>query len=55
MINASSLSLMKRTAIIVNVARGKVVNTRDVMDALDAGRLGGYAADVYENEVRAAG
>jgi len=37
-------------ALLINVGRGSVVAERAVADALTAGRLGGYAADVFELE-----
>lgn len=50
LINASSLAKMKEGAIIINCARGEIVNSADVAAALQSGRLGGYAADVLEVE-----
>ncbi|QDK77499.1 2-hydroxyacid dehydrogenase [Spirosoma sp. KCTC 42546] len=50
LINDHTLSLIKPTAILVNTGRGRLVDTVAVLDALDAGQLGGYAADVYEKE-----
>lgn len=50
MIRRETLALMKRGALLVNTCRGPVVDERAVAEALDAGRLGGYAADVYEVE-----
>jgi lactate dehydrogenase-like 2-hydroxyacid dehydrogenase len=41
---------MKRTALLINQARGKVVNEEALVQALKAGNIGGYATDVYENE-----
>jgi phosphonate dehydrogenase len=49
-INRETLSRMKRTCILVNPARGSVVDEEAVADALGAGHLGGYAADVFEME-----
>jgi D-lactate dehydrogenase len=49
-INDQTLSLVKPTAILVNTGRGRLVDTTAVLNALDAGQLGGYAADVYEKE-----
>ena len=41
---------MKKTALLVNQARGKVVNETDLVQALKQGWIGGYATDVYEQE-----
>ena len=35
---------------IVNIARGAIVKTKDILEALNEGRLAGYATDVYEKE-----
>jgi D-3-phosphoglycerate dehydrogenase len=50
MVNRDSLALMRPDAILVNACRGPVVVERDVAGALDAGKLWGYAADVFEEE-----
>lgn len=50
LINASRLALMKPTAVIVNTARGGLVDEGAVAAALQAEKLGGYCADVYHNE-----
>ncbi|MPZ34465.1 MAG: hydroxyacid dehydrogenase [Rhodospirillales bacterium] len=49
-INEKALSLMKEGAYLVNPCRGSVVNEAAVLTALNNGRLGGYAADVFELE-----
>jgi phosphonate dehydrogenase len=50
MIGADAIARMKRCALLVNVGRGSVVSEAAVADALEAGMLGGYAADVFEFE-----
>ena len=41
---------MKKGAIIINTARGGLVNEEDVAAACKSGQLGGYAADVLDLE-----
>jgi len=56
MIDASALGRMRRDAILVNAARGGILDEAALADALKAGRLGGAALDVFEREpVDAAG
>jgi len=50
MINRDTIALMKPKALLVNTARGALVNEQDVADACRSGRLWGYAADVLETE-----
>ena len=50
LIDAELIGLMRPGAFVVNVGRGSVVDEEAVADALDAGRLGGYAADVFAME-----
>lgn len=49
-INSDTLALMKRSAFLVNVARGKHVVSLDLADALDAGVIAGAAIDVTDPE-----
>ncbi|MGL5721181.1 MAG: NAD(P)-dependent oxidoreductase [Brevinema sp.] len=50
LIGSKTIPLMKTGAFLVNAARGALVDTSAVLDALDSGKLSAYAADVYENE-----
>ncbi len=50
MINRDALARMRPDAILINAARGPVVVEAAVAEALDAGRLWGYGADVFEDE-----
>lgn len=49
-IDAARLASMKASAFIINIGRGSLVDERAVADALAAGRLAGYGADVFEME-----
>lgn len=50
LICAASLKKLKPGALIVNCARGEVVNSADVASALKSGQLRGYATDVLDLE-----
>ena len=50
LIGTERLALMKTGAILVNVARGEIVDETAVADALDRGHLRGVAMDVYVGE-----
>jgi len=50
MIDAEALSKMKKGVILLNGARGAVVDTPALVDALDSGHLGGVGIDVYDEE-----
>ncbi|MBO6607475.1 2-hydroxyacid dehydrogenase [Psychroserpens sp.] len=50
LINEDLLFLMKKDVIIINTARGAVVNTEHLLEALKSKRIGAYGADVFENE-----
>lgn len=49
-IDKDALKKMKKTAILVNVARGPVVNNQDLYDALVAGEIQAAGLDVLEKE-----
>jgi len=50
MIHAGRLARMKRDAVLINTARGGLVDAAALADALRAGRLGGAAIDVLSQE-----
>ncbi|KPM48282.1 2-hydroxyacid dehydrogenase [Jiulongibacter sediminis] len=50
LINEKTLSLMKKTALIINTARGPIIDEKAVYEALVNQKLGGFAADVTNPE-----
>ena len=50
MINAAKIAEMRDGVIVLNCARGELVNTNDIADALKSGKVGGYGADVLDAE-----
>ena len=50
LVRADRLQLARPGLVIVNTSRAELVNLRDVIAALDAGALGGYATDVLDEE-----
>ncbi len=54
MINQKNIGLMKKTAILINTARGGLVNEKDLADALNTERIAGAGLDVVTVEPMAA-
>ena len=50
LIDAAALARMKKGAVLVNTARGRLVDDAAVLAALKDGRLAGYGVDAYETE-----
>ena len=50
LINEDRLSIMKKTAILVNEARGAVVDEKAVADAIEKGTIAAFGCDVYSAE-----
>ena len=50
MINSKLLNKMKKTSFLINTSRGKVVNQKDLLKALQLKKIQGAALDVFEEE-----
>ncbi len=50
LISARSFPKMKKGVLILNCARGEIVNTADMVAALQSGQVGGYGTDVLDEE-----
>ena len=50
MIREEQLMQMKSDALLINTARGGIINERDLAEVMNAGHLGGAAIDVFDHE-----
>jgi phosphoglycerate dehydrogenase-like enzyme len=50
LINRKTLPAIKQNALLINTARGGIVEPEAVLEALESGRLGGYGSDVFNPE-----
>lgn len=50
LINAATIAQMKDGAVIINVARGKLIDEQALANALDSGKVAAAALDVYQQE-----
>ncbi|NJO69750.1 MAG: D-2-hydroxyacid dehydrogenase [Bacteroidetes bacterium] len=50
LLNKNNICIIKDTAILINMARGGIVNELDIVEALNNNKLGGYATDVFIKE-----
>jgi Lactate dehydrogenase and related dehydrogenases len=50
MINKNTLKLMKPGSFLINIARGGLINTADLIEALERHQIAGAALDTFEDE-----
>jgi len=50
MIDADAIAKMKHGVMIINTSRGKLIDTKAVIDAMKTGKIGSLGLDVYEEE-----
>lgn len=50
LIQKNTIAQMKDGVLIVNTARGSIVNEKDIADAMKSGKVGGMGTDVFETE-----
>lgn len=51
LIDKQKLALMKPEVLLINTARGALVETKELINALEKNVIGGYCTDVYEKEI----
>ncbi|RAJ09121.1 2-hydroxyacid dehydrogenase [Arenibacter echinorum] len=51
LIDKQKLALMKPEVVLINTARGALVETKELINALEKNAIGGYCTDVYEKEI----
>jgi D-3-phosphoglycerate dehydrogenase / 2-oxoglutarate reductase len=49
-LNKGNIPKMKKGVMIINTARGGIINEKDLLDALESGQVAGAALDVFETE-----
>jgi phosphoglycerate dehydrogenase-like enzyme len=50
MISENEFDMMKSNAILINTARGGIINEKDLLEALKSKKIAGVGLDVYERE-----
>ena len=50
MISREKIALMKKNAVLINLARGPILDSQALADALNEGKIAGACIDVYETE-----
>jgi len=50
LINAESIKLLKKGSMLINTSRGGLINTKDLISALQTGQISAAGLDVYEKE-----
>ena len=48
--DAKKFALMKKSAVVINIGRGGIINEKDLIDALKKGTIAGAMLDVFEKE-----
>jgi lactate dehydrogenase-like 2-hydroxyacid dehydrogenase len=49
-LNKRTIAMLPKGAVVINVARGDLINEKDLIEALESGHLGGAGLDVFANE-----